>query len=145
MHSTTNLKLARGLKVVIDFIYILLIFFCVGLVLWMVVFGLLASRDLITSTDPIQLTLRPGEETQAGETLSAGLESQPDSAWVSEGGAASSLENGAREQVLIDLAVKFVYAIALVYLFTLLRDLLQGFIDRNLLAQERTSPLRKPG
>jgi hypothetical protein len=140
MQSTTNLKLARGLKVVIDFIYVLLVFVCAGLVLWMVVYELITRGDLVVTTDPVQVTLLPGEESPAGGALITGLEDQPEGTL-----AAGSLENGRRERVLIDTAIKFVYAIALVYLFTLLRDFLRGFIDKSLIAQEQAQPVRERG
>ena len=141
MQSTTNLKIARGLKVAIDFIYVMLVFVCAGLVLWMLVFELLTRGEMVINTEPLQVTLLPGEVSQGGGVLIEGIEDQTEGDWD----GATSLQTGRRERVLIDIAIKFVYTIALVYLFTLFRDFLRGFIDLNLIAHERTRRVRGPG
>lgn len=145
MTTTKNLRLARFVKTLLDFLFGLLVFACVGLVLWMVFFPLLSGQDGLRGTASVPVLIGRGEQPQFEVTFTASPKEGIEAAFVAEAEGTLRVETSSFLLILIANAAKLVTGIGLAYVFYLLRAVVQAILDGNPFAAENSQRIRRLG
>jgi hypothetical protein len=145
MTTTKNLKLANFLKTLLDFLFGLLVFGCIGLVIWMVAFPLLFSREGNLGTASVPVRIGRGEEPQFDIAFTSSPEDSIDAAFVDGAEGTLRLETNSVLLILIANSAKLVIGIGMVYVVSLLRSIVQAILDGNPFSLGNTQRIRRLG
>jgi len=149
MATTKNLRLARIVKTLLDFLFGLLVFACIGLVLWMVFFPLLSNQDGPRGTASVPLLIGRGEEPRFEVTFTGSHNDAIEAVFVDEAEGTLRLETSSFLLILITNAAKLVTGIGLAYVFYLLRTVVQAVVqailDGDPFAAENSQRIRRLG
>jgi hypothetical protein len=145
MSTTRNLKLARTLKVVLNIIYGLLVFACVALVLWMALSPVIFRQADILGTASVPVRIGTGEDPQFDVTFTSTPKDAIRAAFVDEAEGTLRLETNSTLLIVITNAAKLFIAIALAYIFYLLREVVQAILDGNPFTTENARHVRRLG
>jgi hypothetical protein len=145
MSKEKDLRLARFVKTLLDFIFGLLVFACVGLVLWTVLSPVILGQVGSLGTASISVMLGSGDEPQFDVSFTGPTKDAIQTAFVDETQGTLRLETSSFLLVLIANAAKVVAAIGLAYVFYLLRAVVQTILDGDPFATENGQRLRRLG
>jgi len=123
MSTTKNLRLARVVKVILDIVFGLLVFASIALVVWMALTPLLVREGGALGTASVPVILGTGDEPHFDVQFSNPPGNLITNASVYEAAGTLMLETGSPALVIIANAVKLIGAIAMAYLFYLLRKI----------------------
>lgn len=145
MSKDRDLRLARFVKKLLDFIFGLLIFACVGLVLWTVVLPWIVGQNGVPGTASISVEIGSGDEPQFDVKFAGPTKDAIRAAFVENAEGTLYLETDSFLLVLIANAAKLVAGIGLAYVFYLLRAVVQTILDGDPFAAENGQHLRRLG
>ena len=145
MSSTKNLRLARFVKTLLDIIYGLLIFACVGLVLWIALSPLVLSQVKSLGTASVPVTLGMGDVPQFEVSFNGPTQDTIQAAFVDEAQGMLRLETNSILLIFIANAAKLVTGIGLIYIFYLLRRVVQTILDGDPFAPGNAPLIRRIG
>jgi len=145
MPTTKNLQLARILKIILDILLGLLVFVCVGLVLWIVGFGLISHQADFLGTASISVILGKGEEKQMEVTISGNPEDKINTAFLDETEGTLRLETNSVLLIGISNAAKLILAIGLSYIICLLRSVVRTIYDGEPFSAKNADRIRRLG
>lgn len=145
MATTKNLRLARNVKVLLDFLFGLLVFACVGLALWMVFSPMLQRPmgSLGMASAPVRIGT--GDEPQFQVAFTSPTEDAIERVFVDEAEGTLRIETSSYLPILIANAANLVTGIGLAYVFYLLRAVLQAILDGDPFAAENSQRIRRLG
>lgn len=145
MTMENGFHLARIVKKLLDIIFGLLIFACVGLVLWTMFSPLIMGEESTLGTASISVKIGTGDEPQFDVTFAAPTKDAIRAAFVEEAEGVLRLETSSFLLILIANAAKVVAAIGLAYVLYLLRAIVQAILDGDPFAEKNSQRLRRLG
>jgi hypothetical protein len=145
MSLTKNLRFARFVKTLLDFIYGLLIFACIALVLWVAFSSLILGQAGFLGTASVPVTLGTGDEPQFEVSFSDPSQDTIHAAFVDEAYGTLRLETNSFLLILTANAAKLVTGIGLAYVFYLLRVVVQTILDGDPFSPENAPRIRRIG
>jgi hypothetical protein len=145
MSTTKDLRLARFVKTLLDIIFGLLVFACVGLVLWIALSPWILGQEGFLGTASVPVTIGSGDEPQFEVTLAGRAKDAIHAASVEEAEGTLRLETSSLPLILVANAAKLVAGIGLAYVIYLLRPVVQVILDGEPFAAENSRRLRRLG
>jgi hypothetical protein len=145
MSSTKNLRLARFLKTLLDFIFGLLVFACVGLIIWIALYPLIFGQAGGLGTVSVPVTLGTGDEPQFDVSFNGPTQDTIHAAFVDEAQGTLRLETNSFLLIFIANAAKLVTGIGLAYVFYVLRTVVQTILDGDPFVPENAPRIRRIG
>lgn len=145
MSTERDFRLARFVKKLLDFIFGLLVFACVGLVLWTIFSPLILGQGDSLGTASVSVAIGSGDEPQFDVMFTGPTKDAIQAAFVEEAEGTLRLETSSFLLILIANAAKVVAAIGLAYVFYLLRAVVQTILDGDPFAAENGQRLRRLG
>ena len=145
MPTTNNLRLARFLKTLLDIIYGTLVFASVGLMLWTALSPIILSQMNITGTASVPVLIGAGEEPQLEVLFTNPSKQSIHASFIDDAEGMLRLETSSFLLILIANAAKLFVAIGLVYVFSLLRGILQNILDGDPFSSENGRRIRRLG
>ena len=145
MTSMKDLRLARFVKTLLDFIYGLLIFACVALVLWVAISPAIINQVGVPGTASVPVTLGMGDVPQFEVSFDGSDQDLIHMAAVEEAEGTLRLETSSFYLNFIANAAKLVTGIGLVYVFSLLRKVVQTILDGDPFAPDNAPLIRRIG
>ena len=145
MSSTKDLRLARFVKTLLDFIYGLLIFACVSLVLWVALSPVIFNQVGFQGTASVPVTLVTGDEPQFDVSFNGSTQDTIQRAFVEEAYGTLRLETSSFYLIFIANAAKLVTGIGLIYVIYQLRKVVQTILDGDPFAPENAPRIRRIG
>jgi hypothetical protein len=145
MPAQTNSKLPRFVKGLLDFIYGLLIIVCVFLILMIALAPLIMSKSEAVFTVSVPVGLGSGEDyrfdVQVTDSLAKGIRA----ASVSEAGGTLRLETDNWVYLFYGYLRKFLLALGLLYIFRLLRAVMQDILQGDPFSAHNSVRIRRLG
>lgn len=145
MPTMKDLRLARFVKTLLDIIFGLLVFACVGLVLWIAFSPWILGQEGLLGTASVPVTIGSGDEPQFEVTLTGPAKDAIHAAFVEEAEGTLRLETSSFPLILAANAAKLVAGIGLAYVFYLLRAVVQAILDGDPFAAENPRRIRRLG
>jgi hypothetical protein len=145
MSTAKSLRLTRFVKTLLDIIFGLLVFACIGLVLWIALSPLILGEEGNLATASISVAIGSGDEPQIEVTFTNPTKDAINAAFVEEAEGILRLETSSLLLVLIANTAKLVVAIGLAYVFHLLRTVVQTILDGDPFAAENGQRIRRLG
>ncbi len=145
MSTTKDLRLARSVKVLLDFIFGLLVFACIALVLWIAIAPWILGRGGIPGTASVAVTIGSGDEPQFAVTFAGSTTDEIRAAFVDTAEGTLRLETTSYFLLLITNAARLVAAVGLAYITYLLRAVVQAVLDGDPFAPENSRRIRQLG
>jgi hypothetical protein len=145
MTTTKNLKLARFVKGLLDFLFGLLIIASVILVLWMVAVPLISNQADPVGTASVPVRIGRGEEPQFDIAFTSSPEDSIGAAFVDEAEGTLRLETNSVLLILIANSAKLVIGIGMAYVVNLLRSVVQAVLDGDPFALGNAQRIRRLG
>ncbi len=145
MSTAKNLQLTRLVKKFLDIIFGLLVFACVGLVLWIALSPLIFSQSELLGTASVPVRIGTGADPQFEVTFTNPTKDAINAAFVEEAEGTLRLETSSFLLILISNTAKVVTGIGLAYVFYLLRAIVQPILDGNPFTAETTHLIKRLG
>lgn len=145
MSTERDLQLASIVKKLLDIIFGLLVFACVGLVVWTIFSPLILGQGGSLGTASVSVAIGSGDEPQFDVSFTGPTEDAIRAVFVEEAEGILRLETSSFLLILIANAAKVVAAIGLAYVFYLLRAVVQTILDGDPFAAENGQRLRRLG
>jgi hypothetical protein len=145
MSSTKDLRLARFLKTLLDFLFGLLIFACVALVLWVAFSPLILGQAGFLGTASVPVSLGQGDAPQFEVSFNEPPKDTIHAAFVDEAQGMLRLETNSFFLISIANMAKLVTGIGLAYVFYLLRKVVQTILDGDPFTLENAPRIRRIG
>jgi hypothetical protein len=145
MSTTKNLRLARFLKILLDFLFGLTIFACIGLALWVALSPWVLRQTGSLGSASIPVRIGSGQEPQFDVAFNGTPRDWIGMAFVDEGQGTLFLETGSFALIAIANAAKLVYGIGLAYIFNLLRKIVRGIDEGQPFSLEASRTVRQLG
>jgi len=145
MTTTKHLKLARGLRVILDIILGGLIFVCAALVIWMSTFSLFARNQDITGTASIPVILGAGVEPRSEVSYTSNPVDKIRDVFLVDAEGTLTLETRSTYLIVVSNLAKLFYAAGLIYIFYLLRIIVKAIIDGDPFSSNNGRNIRRLG
>jgi hypothetical protein len=139
-----DLRLARFVKILLNFVYGLLVIVCILLALWMAISSLILKYD-IPGTASIPVSIGSRSEPQFEVTFHGTENDEIRYAYVGEAQGVLRLETTSGILVFISNVAMLVTCIGLAYVFHLLRTVLQAIIEGKPFMAENAIRIRRIG
>lgn len=138
-------RLARFLKTLVDILFGLLVFACVGLILWMAVSPVVISQSGGMGTASVPVRIGSGLEPQFEVTFTGTAKDAIHASFVEEAEGTLRLETTSIQLIFIANAAKLLLGIGLAYVFFLLRGILKNILAGEPFAAENGPRIRRLG
>ena len=145
MSERDKSKLPRIVKIIVDVIFGLLVGVCVFLTLWIVLSPLIMRSNTIPITASVPVTIGIGPEPRIEVQVSNVEQKGINNAFIDEAQGTLRLETTNWVFVLISNLAKLLTAIALVYVFYLLRSVLKVIDEGRPFIAENSKTIRRIG
>ena len=145
MSKTQHKNLFGFVKTVLDIVYGLLVFACIFLILWIALAPLILNATNIVITASVPIAIGTGAEPQFEVEVGGSVANGIRNAFVDEAQGILRLETTNWIFIFISNLAKLLTAIALTYVFYLLRSVLQAIIQGNPFTQENCERIRRLG
>jgi hypothetical protein len=145
MTTTKDLRLARLVKTLLDIVYGGLVFACIALVLWIMIFPVIAKQADFIGTASVPVLIGSGEEPQFEVMINSPAKDAIHASFVEGAEGTLRLETSSFLLILIANLAKLFIAIGLAYVFYLLRGIVQSILDGNPFASENGQRIRRLG
>jgi hypothetical protein len=145
MSTTKNLKLARFIKGLLDFLFGLLIIALILLVVWMVAVPLLTDQVGLIGTASVPVRIGRGEEPQFEITFTSSPEDRIGAGFVHGAEGTLRLETNSVLLILIANSASLVIGIGMAYVVNLLRSIVQTILDGDPFTPGNAQRIRRLG
>lgn len=129
MTKATNVRFVRLVKTILDIVYGALVFGCIALVLWVIIFPLIVRQADFVGTASIPVIIGSGEEPQFTVDFNSPPKDHIEAIFVDGSEGTLRIETSSALLLVIANAAKLVVGIGLAYVFYLLRGLVQNILD----------------
>jgi hypothetical protein len=145
MSTTKNLRLGRIVKTVLDILFGLSVFVCVGLILWVAVAPLVLNQSQGWGTASVPVTIGVGQEPQFDVSFTSLPEDEMNAAYVTDAEGTLQIETRNFLLVLITNAAKIIGLVGVAYIFYILRSIVKDIQGGEPFAEENIRRIRKLG
>jgi hypothetical protein len=145
MSTTKDLRLAKMLKILLDFLFGLTILACIALVLWVVLSPLMLRQTGAVGTTSIPVRIGDGEDPQFDVSFQGISQNVVRHAFVSEAEGTLNLETGSIYLIAVSNAAKLVLGGGLIYVFYLLREIVKAIAHGKPFIAETSRKVRRLG
>ncbi|TFH47731.1 MAG: DUF2975 domain-containing protein [Methanothrix sp.] len=145
MSTTRNLRLARFLKILLDFLFGLTVLVCIGLALWVALSPWVLRQTGSLGSASVPVRIGTGAEPQFDVNFQGIPEAEIQSAYVREAEGALYLETSSFFLIAIANAAKLILGGGLAYVFYLLREIVKAIQAGEPFTVESSRRIRRLG
>lgn len=128
MSSTKNVRLAKLLKIFLDFLLGLTILVCIGLVMWVALSPLMLRQFDVVGSASIPVRIGSGAEPQLEVSFQGATDELINDAFLRESEGILYLETGSIALIAAANAAKLVLGGGLIYVLYLLREIVRAIV-----------------
>jgi len=145
MSTTKNLRLAKFLKGLLDFLLGAIVFACSALILWIALSPLVLSNSWGLGTVAVPIAIGRENDSQIGVSFASLPEDVRFEVSIIEAEGMLRLETSNFSMILIANAAKVIGGIGLAYVFYLLRRIVKTIVEGNPFSAENSRHIRQLG
>jgi hypothetical protein len=145
MSSTKNIRLVRFLKGLMDFLFWAMIFAIFALLIWVALMPLISRQFDFIGSASIPVRIGKGSDPQLDVTFFGSLMDEIGEAYIEEGEGTLFLETDSMYLIAVSNAAKLIFALGLLYVFHLMRKIMQTIADGDPFTIETGQRIRRLG